>query len=74
MGNCGVGFAPCRPDDHDMLIQLMEGVEDIPGPVLTAGLPVGLGKLSRLSRLRSSQRHFDIDIGAQLPHAACASM
>src|SRR6201997_4576784 len=32
MGNCGVGFAPCRPDDHIRLIQLMEGVEDIPEP------------------------------------------
>ena len=39
MGNCGVGFAPCRPDDHDRLIRLMEGVEDIPFPVLTEGLP-----------------------------------
>src|SRR5689334_18271864 len=34
MGNCGVGFAPVRPDHHQMLIQLMEGVEDIPGVVL----------------------------------------
>jgi N-acyl-D-aspartate/D-glutamate deacylase len=32
MGNCGVGFAPCRPDQHEMLISLMEGVEDIPHP------------------------------------------
>ena len=39
MGNCGVGFAPCRPADHHRLIQLMEGVEDIPEPVLSAGLP-----------------------------------
>src|SRR5207302_2445454 len=39
MGNCGVGFAPCRPSDHQRLIQLMEGVEDIPEPVLSAGLP-----------------------------------
>ena len=39
MGNCGVGFAPCRPDQHEMLIQLMEGVEDIPHPVLVDGLP-----------------------------------
>ena len=39
MGNCGVGFAPCRPDDHDRLIRLMEGVEDIPFPVLSEGLP-----------------------------------
>src|SRR5216110_3622020 len=39
MGNCGVGFAPCRPDQHEMLIRLMEGVEDIPHPVLVDGLP-----------------------------------
>ncbi len=39
MGNCGVGFAPCRPVDHVRLIQLMEGVEDIPEPVLSAGIP-----------------------------------
>lgn len=39
MGNCGVGFAPCHPDDHQLLIQLMEGVEDIPEPVLSAGIP-----------------------------------
>jgi N-acyl-D-amino-acid deacylase len=39
MGNCGVGFAPCRPDQHELLIRLMEGVEDIPHPVLVDGLP-----------------------------------
>jgi N-acyl-D-aspartate/D-glutamate deacylase len=39
MGNCGVGFAPCKPADHDALIELMEGVEDIPGAVLSEGLP-----------------------------------
>ena len=69
MGNCGVGFAPCRPADHDRLIRLMEGVEDIPFPVLTKGLawnwesfPDYLDALSR--------RTFDVDIAAQLPHAA----
>ena len=36
-GNCGVGFAPARPDSHDWLIQLMEGVEDIPGAALSEG-------------------------------------
>ena len=41
MGNCGVGFAPAAPDRHDWLIGLMEGVEDIPGPSLAAGLPWG---------------------------------
>src|ERR1041384_3987704 len=39
MGNCGVGFAPCRPEQREMLIRLMEGVEDIPHPVLADGLP-----------------------------------
>ena len=39
MGNCGVGFAPCKPEQRDMLIELMEGVEDIPEVVLTEGLP-----------------------------------
>ena len=69
MGNCGVGFAPCKPADHVRLIQLMEGVEDIPEPVLSAGIPWEwesfpdyMGWLSK--------RSFDMDIGAQLPHAA----
>ncbi len=39
LGSCGVGFAPCRPEDHDRLIALMEGVEDIPGSALAEGLP-----------------------------------
>src|SRR3978361_1375911 len=39
MGNCGVGFAPCRPDQRDLLVEVMEGVEDIPELVMTAGLP-----------------------------------
>ncbi len=39
LGNCGVGFAPVRPDDHDRLISLMEGVEDIPGTALHEGIP-----------------------------------
>ncbi|RYD93689.1 MAG: D-aminoacylase, partial [Sphingomonadales bacterium] len=37
-GNCGVGFAPCRPADHELLIAVMEGVEDIPGAVMAEGL------------------------------------
>src|SRR5215468_5737649 len=69
MGNCGVGFAPCRPDDHLRLIQLMEGVEDIPEPVLSAGIPWSWESFpDYMSWL--SKRNFDIDIGAQLPHAA----
>jgi len=69
MGNCGVGFAPCRPADRQRLIQLMEGVEDIPEPVLSAGLPWAWESFpDYLDWL--AQREFDIDIGAQLPHAA----
>jgi len=69
MGNCGVGFAPCRPGDHDRLIRLMEGVEDIPFPVLTEGLPWNWE--SYPDYLESlSKRRFDVDIGSQLPHAA----
>ena len=69
MGNCGVGFAPCRPDDHFRLIQLMEGVEDIPEPVLSAGIPWAWESFPDYMDWLS-KRHFDIDVGAQLPHAA----
>ena len=69
MGNCGVGFAPCRPDDHFRLIQLMEGVEDIPEPVLSAGIPWAWESFPDYMDWLS-KRNFDIDIGAQLPHAA----
>src|SRR3981081_2086593 len=69
MGNCGVGFAPCRPSDHQRLIQLMEGVEDIPEPVLSAGLPWAWESFPDYMEWLS-KRHFDVDIGAQLPHAA----
>ena len=50
IGNCGVGFAPCKPEQRDMLMELMEGVEDIPEPVLTRGPAVELAVVSRLSR------------------------
>src|SRR5712671_2019414 len=69
MGNCGVGFAPCRPSDHRRLIQLMEGVEDIPEPVLSAGLPWAWESFPDYMDWLS-HRDFDMDIGAQLPHAA----
>src|ERR1700720_3193897 len=69
MGNCGVGFAPCRTDDHHRLIQLMEGVEDIPEPVLSAGIPWAWESFPDYMDWLS-QRSFDMDIGAQLPHAA----
>ena len=69
MGNCGVGFAPCRSGDHDRLIRLMEGVEDIPFPVLTEGLPWNWESFPDYLDALSARR-FDVDIGAQLPHAA----
>lgn len=69
MGNCGVGFAPCKPEDHDRLIRLMEGVEDIPFPVLAAGLPWAWESFPDYLDFLSS-RKFDTDICAQLPHAA----
>src|SRR3954470_25062740 len=69
MGNCGVGFAPCRPADHHRLIQLMEGVEDIPEPVLEAGIPWEWESFPDYMEWLA-KRSFDMDIGAQLPHAA----
>ncbi|WP_439365366.1 N-acyl-D-amino-acid deacylase family protein [Bradyrhizobium sp. DASA03005] len=69
MGNCGVGFAPCKPADHTRLIQLMEGVEDIPEPVLSAGIPWAWESFPDYMNWLG-KRDFDIDVGAQLPHAA----
>jgi N-acyl-D-aspartate/D-glutamate deacylase len=68
MGNCGVGFAPVRPSDHERLIDLMEGVEDIPGTALHAGLQWDWDSFpSYLDAL--SRRAYDVDIAAQVPHA-----
>ena len=69
MGNCGVGFAPVRPDDHDMLIELMEGVEDIPGSILHEGLSWDWKTFPEYMDMLA-QRQFDVDVGAQIPHAA----
>ena len=69
MGNCGVGFAPCRPEQHAMLVELMEGVEDIPEVVMTAGLPWNWETFPEyLDAL--DERRLDIDVAAQLPHSA----
>ena len=69
MGNCGVGFAPVRPDQHGFLIELMEGVEDIPGTALHEGIqwewesfPQYLDALAR--------RRYTMDIATQVPHGA----
>jgi N-acyl-D-aspartate/D-glutamate deacylase len=71
-GNCGVGFAPARPDRHDWLIGLMEGVEDIPGTALAEGIhwewetfPEYLDSLQR--------RHWTMDVGTQIAHGAVRS-
>lgn len=69
MGNCGVGFAPVRPSDHERLIQLMEGVEDIPGTALHEGLPWAWESFEQYLDFLDA-RTYDIDLGAQLPHAA----
>jgi len=69
MGNCGVGFAPVRPEEHGFLIELMEGVEDIPGTALHEGIqwewetfPEYLDALDK--------RRFGLDIATQVPHGA----
>ena len=68
MGNCGVGFAPCRKSDQDMLINVMEGVEDIPGVVMAEGLPWDWETFPEyLDRLDAGKR--DIDVAAYLPHS-----
>lgn len=69
MGNCGVGFAPVRPADHEVLIELMEGVEDIPGVALHEGLPWSWESFPDYMDYLST-REFDMDLGAQIPHAA----
>jgi N-acyl-D-aspartate/D-glutamate deacylase len=68
-GNCSVGFAPVRPGQEGFLINLMEGVEDIPGSALAEGIEFRWESFGEyLDALDSSPRA--IDVGAQLPHAA----
>ncbi len=69
MGNCGVGFAPCRPAQRELLIRLMEGIEDIPNVVLTEGIPWNWETFPEYFDALAARR-FDIDIGGYLPHAA----
>ena len=69
MGNCGVGFAPVHDTDHERLIGLMEGVEDIPGAALAEGLRWGWRSFPEyLDALDAMPR--SLDLGAQLPHDA----
>ena len=68
MGNCGVGFAPVRPGKEAWLVQLMEGVEDIPGVVMAEGLPWDWETFPQyLDRVAQGRR--DIDVAAYLPHS-----
>jgi N-acyl-D-aspartate/D-glutamate deacylase len=69
MGNCGVGFAPVQPENRDRLIELMEGVEDIPGAVMREGLSWEWDSFPHYLDLLTA-REFDVDVAAQVPHAA----
>ena len=69
LGSCGIGFAPVAPEKRQWLIDLMEGVEDIPGSALSEGInwewESFVGYLDALERMPRA-----IDVGAQVPHAA----
>lgn len=67
MGNCGVGFAPVRPHHRDLLVELMEGVEDIPGAALHEGLDWQWESFGDFLTMLE-RRPRDIDVCAQLPH------
>ena len=69
VGNCGVGFAPVRPQDHDTLIRLMEGVEDIPGAALHEGLSWEWESFADYMAAIDKLPH-DIDVAVQVPHGA----
>ncbi len=69
MGNCGVGFAPVRPGQEDWLIQLMEGVEDIPGTALAEGMTWDWETFPEYLDVLDG-RHYAIDIGTQIAHGA----
>jgi N-acyl-D-aspartate/D-glutamate deacylase len=69
IGNCGVGFAPCETADQGLLVKLMEGVEDIPEPVLIEGLPWNWRSFPDFLNALEA-RPYDLDIATQVPHAA----
>jgi N-acyl-D-aspartate/D-glutamate deacylase len=70
MGNCGVGFAPCHPGGEERLIELMEGVEDIPGTALHEGMEWGRWETIAEYLDYLGTRQFTLDVGAQVPHSA----
>ena len=67
MGNCGVGFAPCRPEDREVLVKLMEGVEEIPEAAMHEGLPWTWETFPEFLDCIESRPH-DIDFAALVPH------
>jgi len=69
MGNCGVGFAPCKKEDRVKLVELMEGVEDIPAPVMHEGLDWQWETFEEYIQALE-KNNLDIDVCALLPHAA----
>jgi len=68
-GNCGVGFAPCRPEHRDLLVSVMEGVEDIPEVVMTEGLTWDWETYPEYMNAIEKRPH-DIDFASQIPHSA----
>jgi N-acyl-D-aspartate/D-glutamate deacylase len=69
MGNCGVGFAPVRADKHDWLIELMEGVEDIPGSALAEGIKWGWETFPEYMDSLEAQKRV-LDVATQVPHGS----
>ena len=67
-GNCGVGFAPCRPGDRLKLVKVMEGVEDIPEIVMTEGIPWDWETFPEYMDALAA-RSFDVDVAVQIPHS-----
>lgn len=67
-GNCGVGFAPCRPQDREALVGVMEGVEDIPEAVMADGVPWTWETFPEYLDTLAGQ-DYDIDIAMQIPHS-----
>ncbi len=69
MGNCGVGFSPCKPEERDWLISLMEGVEDIPGTALHEGINWQWESFPEYLDILEN-KPLAIDVGTQIPHGA----
>lgn len=69
MGNCGVGFAPAAPDRHEWLIDLMEGVEDIPGSAMVEGITWEWSSFPEYLDALERKPHV-LNIGAQIGHGA----